>query len=680
LEKGRQADRLREHLAGVARNLFNKVQSERWRQERQWYMNLSFYYGQHHFVWRNARGAPRGTFDLHLPEAPYWRVRPVINQVRKVCRRDMSRLTSQKPNAFIMPASSEDRDIFAAQAGEAIWDSLWRRLAFKQIMREIAFWQVVCGNGFSKQWWNSSKQDPTNPGKFGDVQIDPITPFHIYVPDLKETKLQSQPYLFHAKTVTKEYVKNTFGVDAASKAHSIVDSNMLSVMGINNKPDKEDTTIILEMWVNAGVLKEFPDGGMLTVADDKVVQGQVGHVYNHGEYPYSKFDGIPTGKFYNESILVDLIPLQRELNRTRGQIIEAKNIMSKPQIAAERGSLDAHRITSEPGLVIFYKPGYNPPKPMPLQNLPSYVTEEVNRIYTDIADLSGQHEVSEGKTPPGVTAAVAISYLQEQDESLISSYFDSEEEGIQDIARQCLSYVKDYWDEPRTVQTVGMDRTFDVQTFLGSDLRSNTDIRVEAGSMLPKSRAAKQAFIMDLMNSGFIPPEKGLEILELGGVEKLYEEIQVDQRQIQRENLKMRVVKPEDVMAHIEAWNQKPLEERSDPITKQPLPPPLIIPVNNYDNHLLHIEGHNRYRKTQAYEMADTLVKRLFDEHVQNHKDALVAPENLNAPAQLGQPLGSPVPSTAGPGPESGLDPSQVQPNGSGPASVGSGDVTQGGM
>lgn len=617
---------------------FQLAKNDRWRQERQWYLNLAFYFGQQHVVFKHAQatGSNITNFELYIPPAPYYRVRPTINQTRKFVRKEISRLTSQKPNAYVVPASTEDRDVFAAQAGEQIWDSLWRKHKFNRIIRRAVFWQTVCGTGYLKQFWDETAFDATNDVN-GDVKLVHETPFHIFIPDLKEEELEDQPYMIHVMMKNPEWIKQNLGVEVGNQ-HKLdyVDESLLNVLGANQFSTK-DSAPVLEFWFKPQTNKLLPDGGMVTIVANDIVYGYEGWPYSHGQYPVSKLDAIPTGKFYAESIITDLIPLQRELNRTRGQIIEAKNKMSKPQLAAEEGSLDPSKITSEPGQVVLYKPGFQAPIPIQLQNLPSYVTEEVNRIYTDMADLSGQHDVSEGTVPPGVTAATAISYLQEQDESISASAYASVEEAIEKTAFQTLTYIKDYWDTPRVVRIVGIDGSFDAQAFKGTDLRGNTDIRVEAGSALPTSRAAKQAFILDLMKLGFIPPQEGLEVMEIGGLNRIYERLQVDIRQAQRENLKMRSVSPEDMELYEESY-----EPQTDPDTGLPLSQPLIVPVNTWDNHQIHIEIHNRYRKSQSFDMVDSFTKQLFEEHVKQHQEALIIGATAQVPGDMANPLEPP--------------------------------------
>ncbi len=620
--KGRKADKQRDRLTAIGMSWFNQCQNDRSRIERQWALNLAFFYGNQYVAFKSTQA---GLFDLYTPNAPYYRVRIVINQIRAVIRKEISRLTAQKPNAYIIPSSTEDSDVFAAQAGEQIWDSLWRRLMFNKTLREAIFWQSVTGNGFIKTGWDPTKQDPES-DVVGDIILDSVTPWHIFVPDLLATDIENQPYVIHAQVKPISWVRQNLGVEQPNSRVDAVDDNMQTVMGVTRNTSKKDQMTILEIWVKPGYLPELPKGGMFTIAGNQIVQGFEEWPYEHLQYPFCKLDAMPTGKFYNASIIEDLIPIQKELNRSRSQLIESKNRMSKPQLVAVKGSVDPRKITTEPGQVIEYNPGFDPPQPLPMQNLPSYVTEEINRLYTDISDISGQHEVSKGSTPPGVTAATAISFLQEQDETLIANHYTSVEEAIEKAGRHTLSYAKMYWDENRTIKVVGIDGTYDVLTFKGADLRGNTDIRIEAGSALPTSRAAKQALLMDLMKMGFIPPEKGLEMMEIGGINKIYEEIQVDRRQAQRENQKMRVITEEDIAAQEQDWEQKRLEDpesTTDPNTGLALTPPMLVPTNTWDNHQLHIEVHNLYRKSQSFENASPLTRRLFEEHVNQHQEAL---------------------------------------------------------
>jgi len=655
MNKSKQAD-FQNKVITWTKNAHVRCRTIRQQIERQWYINLAFYTGRQNVAVipiSSASSAATGV-RLYIPPAPYYRARPVINRIRPIIRTELARLTAQKPSATIVPASSEDKDLAAAQVGEQIWDTIYREKKVKSTFRRAMLWTLTTGNGFIKTYWDPKKMDST--GNQGDFCYEMVTPFHLFFPDMLVEDIEEQPYIIHVQTKSPEWVRLNYpGLKAqpnVMEANDVLNDSFLQLVGAGDF--RKNAILCYEVWAKPGQIEFLPNGGMFTIIGDTIVQFMEGNPYLHQQYPFVKFPHIPTGRFYADSIINDLVPIQREYNRSRGQIIENKNKMAHLQLLAAEGSIDASRITTEPGQVIQYKLGFPPPEPMPLQNLPPFVMEEIERLLLDFEDISGQHQVSKGQVPPGVTAATAISFLQEQDESMLSVTFDEIEDGFEKIGYQTLCYVKQYWDTPRTVRAVGKDQQFNVRSFAGADLRDNTDIRVEAGSSLPTSKSAKQALLMDLMAQGFIPPEKGLELMEVGGVQRLYEEIQTDSAQATRENMRMSAATEQMIDEYYGTFVEKdPLTEQPlvdpvtgtpklidpnsgeplvDPMTGEPMPPPLIVPVNSYDNHEIHIQVHNNFRKSQEFEELPQSTKDLFEEHVNQHM------------MSLGMPPGTPMP------------------------------------
>lgn len=185
---------------------------------------------------------------------------------------------------------------------------------------------------------------------------------------------------------------------------------------------------------------------------------------------------------------------------------------------------------------------------------------------------------------------------------------------MEKVARQTLSLAVEMWDVKRLIKIVGEDGSVDTMFLAGSDLENGTDIRVEPGSALPTSKAARQALIMDLMDREYIPPEQGLEILEIGGAQKLMDQLHSDKRQAQRENVRMKNIDPATLMQD---------EGQIDPMTGQPMPAPPAVSVNTWDNHKIHIDVHNRYRRGQAFEFLPDEIKAQFELHIQLHKQAM---------------------------------------------------------
>jgi hypothetical protein len=240
------------------------------------------------------------------------------------------------------------------------------------------------------------------------------------------------------------------------------------------------------------------------------------------------------------------------------------------------------------------------PQPLPMQNLPSYVIEEIDRIQSDMNDISSQHEITKGQVPPGVTAATAISFLQEQDDSKLSTTISSLEEGVERVGRHFLSHVSQFWDVPRTIRVTGANGQYEAYQFTKGSLRGNVDYIVESGSAAPVSRAAKQAFIMELMKNQYIPPQLGLRYLDMSETGRLYEDMQKNIRQAQRENLRM--AQGEDV------------------------------PTNAFDDDLQHIQTHEDYCKTEEWESKPDEIKAKYNDHLTLHKQHIALMQGMQIP------------------------------------------------
>ena len=673
-----EQDRLISWVSGE----YTKIRQARFRIEQQWYLNLAFYLGRQNVVNQMMQTPLMGqTGRLVTPPAPPWRARPVINKIRRYVRKEHSKLTAQKPTAYVVPATADDDDIFAAQAGEQIWESLYGTKNIQDVLSKAIWWALWCGSGFIKNWWDENQIDTISNLK-GDICVEPVTPFHLLVPDFIEEEIENQSYVMHISTKDLDWVKLHFPETYSGKQiapnvngqNAILDTAFINLINANNL--QVNSVLIEELWVKPNMHRLFPDGAVITIAGNEIVQTYPEFPYKHNKYPFIKLDHIANAKFYSDSVIVDLIPLQREYNRTHGQIVEAKNRMAKPQLAAMQGSVDPKKISSEPGQVILYKAGFQPPTPIPLQNLPQYVVEQLQMIAADMDDIVGQHDVSSGQVPPGVTAATAISYLQEADDSILQASIRSVEQGIEKLGYEVLNLAAQYWDVPRTVKVTGLEGSFDVLQFSQEDLKDNTDLHVQAGSALPLSKAGRAAQIMDLMKMGWIPPQQGLELMELGGAAKLFEEIQVDVRQAQRENVRMQRTDPQQLQ--LQQMLEEATEMQSPGQSMLPgMPPddesaegamgaPLVVPVNTWDDHPTHIAIHNRFRKSQAFEILDPAIRELFEEHVSMHQMAMQQQQQQQMMQQMQMQM--PPGQQEMPGPEQGAPEGGPMQNGPGEA------------
>lgn len=612
-------------LAAKYEARFQAAQQARVEFEKQWYLNMAFYFGRQWAAWAPTVSGNNTALKLQEPPAPRWRVRSTTNKIRPIIRKEITKLTKEEPQFFVIPATTEESDVAAARAAEHISEYLLTSKNYNAVRALATFWTAICGTGFIKTWYDPDKPDEDDvPGK---ILYEAIAPFHIYVPNLQIVEIEDQPEIYHARAIEPDTVKALYGEDVLADVEvsgTHLDQRFQTALGIKKSKNKSSEQVFLkEVWVKP--CANFPEGAMFVIGNNKLlyiyegiqeapdhdpsqhgpqveqpgpdgsmpVVGKVtsDYPYDHKMYPFAKIDHIPTGRFYAESTIYDLIPLQKEYNRTRSQIIEAKNKTSKPQWSVTKGAINPNKMTSEPGLIVEVNPGYDAPKPLDNPEPSQFVHREIEIISRDIDESSNQYEVTKGRTPPGVEAASAIAYLQEENDSILHHTVASIEAAVQKTGIQSLALVHQFWDEPRIVRVVSMNNLYETKKFKGSDLKGYMDFRVETDSMAPRSRAAKQAFITELMSMGAIPPEQALKYLHMNETNRLYQDMQLDARHAQRENFR--------------------------------IASGVAIHMNQFDNNAVHKMEHESYMKTQEYELLPEEIQAAFIMHLNEHNQAI---------------------------------------------------------
>jgi hypothetical protein len=609
---------------------FESAKSQRQPFEKEWYTNLAFFFDKHYMQWTTSTAS--SGVSMIQPKAAAWRVRLTVNRIKTIIRKENSKINKERGIWYVVPSSPDDEDLAKARMANAISENLLDSKNFQLRKREAIWWRGVCGTGFMKAYFEPNK----------DICFLAPSPFHIWVPNLEEQDIQQQEWVCHGIASTVEEVFATYGVEVAADANADnPESKFRLGIGLSKKAKEVDHVFLKEFWVKPN--RKFPEGAMFVIANESLVYiaekppemdpitglpiptskppsntlagspTESVFPYEHKHYPFAKVDHIPAGRFYAESTIKALIPVQKEYNRSRSQAIEARNLTGKPQWAVPKGSIDVRKLSAMPGLVIEYTPGFDKPEPVKNPELPSYFSVIEQASLNDMDYISNQYEITQGRTPPGVEAASAIAYLQEENDSILEETIASMEEMVQEIGYQSIMLAKQFWPEDKMVQVISGDQVYEVMQFKQNSLPEKVDFKVEHGSMAPRSRAAKQAFIIDLIDKQLIPPLEGLKYLEMSEVSRLYAELAIDTRQAERENFKMKQVQPEIVAPPLDGMGQ---------VTGQPpAPAPLQNPVqvNEFDNHQAHVYVHSKFMKSQSFEQLDPMVRSMFLEHYRTH-------------------------------------------------------------
>lgn len=558
--------------------------------ERQWFTNVAFYRGNQWARWVKNISANSGQSFLN-PPADAHRKRLVFNKIKPIVRNEFTKLIKEEHQGFVAPNTSDAGDIASSKTAEALVDFIFYSSQFNKARQKATWWASLTGVGYIKTWYDEEKRVPKNT-KPGCVKFEAPSPFHIFVPHLDIDDIQDQPWVAQASCYDPSFVRSMWNVNVEPDTETGAlgfEQRFLSSINVN-KTNRFKQVQVKEIWIKAN--KEYPEGALIIYAGSTVLyKGKF--PYAHGEYPFQKIDHIPTGAYYAQSVIEDLISPQKEYNLVRSQVAEARDLTSKPALVVTRGAQDVKKIRAVPGQIIEVQPGAERPQRLINPDLPNYVTADMDRTLRDIDEISGQFEVTKGRTPPGVEAASAIAYLQEENDTRLYNTISSIERAVESSGCQTLELIQEFWTTERIISTISKTHVQGAIKFKASDLNKNTDYRVVSDSMAPRSRAAKQASILEMIKMGMVDPALGLKYLGMSETNAMYDEMQVDSNQATRENL---------IMA-----------DGKD-----------VIP-NEWDNHQVHVNEHTMFMKTQEYELLDEKTKSIFIMHYQAHQKAFIS-------------------------------------------------------
>ncbi len=621
---------------GELEKLLRQGKSARGGFEPVWYLNMAYYMGRQWVFWNRGR--------LDRPILEPWRVTITDNRIQGIVRTELAKMTKQKPSFQVVPVTAETADMEASRTGEQILDYLWRELRLRTRLMEVLLWSRVCSAGFWKIFWDSGKGQrvtiacddqgnpvmhaetgaPMRPEDFdgdlpeglgtktictGDVSIETVSPFEMYFDPLALV-IEDAEWCIQVAVKSPEWVKARFGIDlpADTDVASGVAEGKLFAGPTSGGANSGRGVKVSEYWCKPS--SKYPNGRRAVWAAGKMLLDEENP---YRDLPYVMFKGIDVpGRFWPTSIVEQLREPQTELNKIRSQIVDNAQRTGNPALlAAKQANVQYEGV---PGERIDYDdtvpnaiPSYLQPPPMP-----GYVLQQQERIEQAMQDISGQHEVSSAQVPAGVTAASAINLLQEADDTRLGPAIYDMEETLGIAGTRLLELVAKYWTDERVVMIAGEDQGWTTMTFRGAALKENTHVEVQMGSAFPRSKAAKQAAIQEVLNlalqysggPGALNPrdlKKVLQDYEAGGLEKLFGDLTADDAQVNRENIQL-------------ARGEK-------------------LAVNPFDNHQAHIDGHTEMQKSAMYEQLPPEVQQGIEAHVSEHRVQLLRSMGPQAPS-----------------------------------------------
>lgn len=158
----------------------------------------------------------------------------------------------------------------------------------------------------------------------------------------------------------------------------------------------------------------------------------------------------------------------------------------------------------------------------------------------DLQQIMGVYGVSRGDPPAGVTAAVALTFLDEQETERSNPGIAALTRTQKNLALMTLWLMADHYekDDGRIAQMLGRNLAAMAKDFTTQDLRNISDLRIQNASALPQQKSARLQWILDIRKEfpGIIADDLAVDLLGLGEVERLQSQITVAIRKAESEN------------------------------------------------------------------------------------------------------------------------------------------------
>jgi hypothetical protein len=571
----------------------------------QWFLNMAYYTGRQ---WVTADTA---TNQLIEPPREPWEVRITANRIQPITRLELAKITKNKPICQVVPASTDDNDVRSAKVGDKVCQWLDYELKLHGLDKKMIMWGLVASIGFMKPFWNKNKGDEIpdldgKPIRLGDIDTVVVSPFDCKW-DMAANEWKDVRWFVHEKVKNVDAIYEEYGVEVEAQkdimSTNVFDSKLRSLnMGFasTNMQKVENAAMVCEYWERP--TKKFPKGVRATYCQDKLLYyaediGFGDEDTTERELPFFPFIHIEVpGRVAGTTTVEQLIPIQREYNKSRSQVIEHKNLMCNPKWLVEAESL-IDDITDEPGQVVEYIKGFAKPEQSNVAPIGVDVYKNIEQCIDEFFFISGQGESSHGETPAGVKSGVAIRFLQEQDDTKIGPTIQNFIDCKNAYMSYMLKIIRYKYDLERTINVVGIDNKVEAVTFKGSDLTSTT-VRVQEGSMFATNKSAKQQYVFDLIANSVLNPQTDrsliLKMLEMGMTDYMYDDIQIDINQAADEQTK---------------WTMGDMS----PLTR------------DFFNHQVHINEHNKFRKQGQYTELPPEIQQIIDAHVVEHQNWLLS-------------------------------------------------------
>lgn len=558
----------------LAEKLYRDAKIHRKKYDANWLSNYKFFRGKQ---WEEKR--------------PSYRHAEVINMVFKSIQSVIPIMTDSKPKMSFLP--QEPSDLELSEILNEVCDADWEKHGWLYQFTEALYEAHFYGTGLMYCGY-----DPEGDRGAGAIDICSADPFYFFPdPNAKDVNHKSCRYVVIAEPIDLDLLKAEFPDKARYLRADLEDlsyDDKASLEEIKyrapnrdkiyveteDRPDGSRRPLTLKLTVyvkSAEVVEEakkklgidgaetleyeqrlkYPNGRKIVVGGGCLLSDGP-FDYEDGLIPYARLTNyILPREFWGISEIEQLKSPQVLFNKIVSFAMDVLTTMGNPIWVVDNDSgIDTDNLFNRPGLVVEKNKGSEARREEGVQLQP-FVFQLIDRLKTAFDDIAGDTDVSRGISSEGVTAASAISQLQEASRTRIRQKSRNLDQTLQDNGQQYKNRVFQYYTAPKMFRITrngavqkyfkfhaenrqlpdgSSERVATVRPYIQDPTtgqhhesleakeliqRGDFDVKVTTGSSLPFAKKERADLALQFFDRGIVDAEEVLEATDYPNKDKV---------------------------------------------------------------------------------------------------------------------------------------------------------------
>lgn len=463
----------------------------------------------------------------------------VIPHIHDLTEVRVSQMTRIKPTVDVLPASGEWEDRASAKIVELIVKHLWYINNVDYDFQALHRQARIFGESYLWADWNPSKGDlhplyvkardmgikkielpdggsidASQPFFIGDIEYNSELPWRVLLQ--RKTNFKDVEYAIRIRLEPTDALLEKYPKIKVKPSQDLREFDLDSFQ--NNI--LENHTVVYEFWHKQ--TEEVPNGFFARYTDEECLE-YGDHPYSFKGFPFIRLTDLDIPDVLNGVSKYELIaPTINMINNLNSLISRNIWLTGAAKVVLPKNAAKIESLTND-NLVLEYN-GPVAPKYMQANPNPPEVYRYVESLLQQAQIIYGNHGISRGEIPTGITATSALTYLNELESQRASTDISKHSTSVVNLAKISVAIIGDKYedDDDRLLRIVGKNNEFSIRHFHSAHLQKDYDIRFNVGSGLPDTKAGKRQIILDMMqrNAKMYEPERWEELLEVGNTEK----------------------------------------------------------------------------------------------------------------------------------------------------------------